>query len=201
MQKIILYFLICYLVGSLNSAYIITYIFLRKDIRNFGDGNAGTTNVFLNINKFLGIVVFIFDFLKGFFLVKYGIHFLQEENIIAIGFAFAVLGHDFPVFLNFIGGTGIAMMLGGFFAINFNLALTTTIAFIIIYLFVRTFKITLYDFSYFVESEALSFIVAIFLIFYSKDIFLIKWLLASLLVVVFKHREKVVNILHLRSGV
>lgn len=201
MQKIILYSLTCYLIGSLNSAYIITYLFSKKDIRNFGDSNAGATNVFLNINKLLGIVVFIFDFLKGFFLMQYGIRFLQEENIITIGFAFAILGHDFPVFFNFSGGTGIAMMLGGFFAINFNLALETLTAFLIIYLFVRIFKIRLYDFSYFVESEALGYIVAIFLIFYSKDIFLIKWLLSSLLIVVFKHRVKVAKILHLRSGV
>ena len=52
--------------GSINPATLVTYIALKKDIRDFGDRNPGSTNVFLNVNKASGMIVFLLDAAKGF---------------------------------------------------------------------------------------------------------------------------------------
>jgi len=197
--RIFMYFLFCYVLGSLNSAYLLTKIFYGKDIREFGDGNAGTTNVFENINKILGIIVFLFDFLKGVLVIYIGKIYFSEENIIAIGFAFLVLGHDFPFFFNLKGGTGIASMFGGLFAINHSYAVIVFTFYLLAIITLKLFKVQFLNFNYHEEGEIFGFLLAIFLALFSKDVLLKKWLVASLLVVVFKHREKVFSILHLKK--
>ena len=57
--------IIAYLLGSINFAIIITGLFIKKDIRTMGSGNAGMTNVFRSVGKAAGVLTLIGDFLKG----------------------------------------------------------------------------------------------------------------------------------------
>ena len=85
------------------------------DIRKVGSGNIGATNVFRCVGKFFGILTFALDFLKGYLptalfpiLVQYA---AKDVSIIHLSLLFgclAIIGHNWPVWLNFKGGKGIA---------------------------------------------------------------------------------------------
>ena len=108
---------ISYLMGSIPFGYILTKIFLKKDIREIGSGNIGATNALRTGNKFLGYSTLILDILKAIIPVIYVKIFYQDFLYIASLCAF--LGHVFPIWLKFKGGKGVATYLGILFAINF----------------------------------------------------------------------------------
>jgi glycerol-3-phosphate acyltransferase PlsY len=85
------------------------------DIRKYGSGNIGATNVFRVLGKKEGIMVFILDFLKGvipvLFFRRYGVYFG------ILSFIGVFLGHTFTPYLGFKGGKGIATGFGGSIAL------------------------------------------------------------------------------------
>ncbi len=107
-----------YLIGSLPFAVWVGKLFYGIDVREFGSGNAGATNVFRVLGKKAGIPVLLMDVLKGVAAVAlatfsdFNSHSTPLINYqIAIGIA-AVLGHIFPLFAGFRGGKGVATLLG-----------------------------------------------------------------------------------------
>jgi len=120
--QIIICIVLGYLAGSFSTGYIIG-LFNHVDIREMGSGNAGTTNAFRTLGKKAGILTFIGDFLKAFLLlllIRYVIYndveYVKLLELIC-GFG-CVLGHNFPVWLKFHGGKGIAVTAGVFVAID-----------------------------------------------------------------------------------
>ena len=109
--------IISYLMGSIPFGFILTKIFLKKDIRDIGSGNIGATNALRTGNKTLGYSTLILDILKSVAPVIYVKFFYQEYLYIASLSVF--LGHVFPIWLKFKGGKGVATYLGILFAINF----------------------------------------------------------------------------------
>ena len=109
--------IISYLMGSIPFGFILTKIFLKKDIREIGSGNIGATNALRTGNKALGYSTLILDILKAVVPVIYVKIFYQEFLYIASLCAF--LGHVFPIWLKFKGGKGVATYLGILFAIDF----------------------------------------------------------------------------------
>ena len=109
--------IISYLMGSIPFGFILTKIFLKKDIRKIGSGNIGATNALRTGNKALGYSTLILDIFKAVVPVIYVKIFHQEFLYIASLCAF--LGHVFPIWLKFKGGKGVATYLGILFAINF----------------------------------------------------------------------------------
>jgi len=107
---------ICYLLGSIPFGFIITKIFLKKDIRDIGSGNIGATNALRTGNKFIGYSTLFFDIIKAVIPVIY-IKLNYPELIFIASFC-AFLGHVFPIWLKFKGGKGVATYLGILFAIN-----------------------------------------------------------------------------------
>ncbi|MFV0518676.1 MAG: glycerol-3-phosphate 1-O-acyltransferase PlsY [Lachnospirales bacterium] len=108
--------LICVLVGyafgCLQTAYIFGKLLKGIDIREYGSGNAGTTNAIRVLGPKIGAVVFICDALKG--VVAYIISYLIFKDFtvaLYAGFG-AVMGHNFPAQLGFRGGKGVATSLG-----------------------------------------------------------------------------------------
>lgn len=107
-----------YLLGSINFAIIITRLFGKGDIRDYGSGNAGMTNVLRTVGKTAAGITLLGDFLKGFiavflmrmFLMLVGINGSYFGDYIAI-YA-ALLGHVFPIFYGFRGGKGILVSFG-----------------------------------------------------------------------------------------
>ena len=100
-----------YLLGSIPFGLVLTRLAGLGDIRQVGSGNIGATNVLRTGNKFLAALTLIFDSGKGAAAAAVaGIVWGGETGLIA-GFV-AVLGHNFPVWLRFRGGKGVATSLG-----------------------------------------------------------------------------------------
>lgn len=107
-----------YLLGSIPAAYIAARLGTGKDIRKEGSGNVGASNVARSASKKLAIPVFLFDIAKGYVVVWLaGICGLALFYQILIG-VIAVAGHNWPVFLRFNGGRGIATSLGVVLAVS-----------------------------------------------------------------------------------
>ena len=101
-----------YLIGSIPSGLIIGRL-RRVDIRQYGSGNIGTTNVLRTLGVKFGAIVLVADVLKGVIAVLLARYIIGTPmGEIAAGFA-AVAGHDWSVFLKFKGGRGVATSLGG----------------------------------------------------------------------------------------
>jgi acyl phosphate:glycerol-3-phosphate acyltransferase len=118
LTRIILCVALAYLLGAIPFGYLISRL-KGVDIRRVGSGNIGATNVFRCIGKSWGILTFICDALKGFaaaFLLPRAAGFCCEDPLFAavsVLCAFsAVLGHNWPVFLGFKGGKGVATSAG-----------------------------------------------------------------------------------------
>ena len=105
-----------YLMGSIPFGFILTKIFLKKDIRKIGSGNIGATNALRTGNKVIGYSTLILDILKAVIPVVYVKIFYQDFLYIASLCVF--LGHIFPIWLKFKGGKGVATYLGILFSIN-----------------------------------------------------------------------------------
>jgi len=121
--------LICYLIGSIPFGFILTKIFLKKDIRDIGSGNIGATNALRTGNKFIGYTTLFFDIIKAVIPVIY-IKFNFPE-LLYIASLCAFLGHVFPVWLKFKGGKGVATYVGILFALNIYFGLVFIISWLI----------------------------------------------------------------------
>ena len=111
----------CYLMGSIPFGYILTKIFLKKDIRDVGSGNIGATNALRTGNKLIGYTTLFFDIVKAIIPVVY-IKFNFPE-LLYIASLCVFLGHVFPIWLKFKGGKGVATYVGILFALNIYLGL------------------------------------------------------------------------------
>lgn len=114
---LILFFLVSFLIGSFPSAHIVSSL-QGVDIKKAGSGNAGATNVLRSVGWKSGVIVMIFDIVKGilpFWLFSYfqiEPAIIQVEWIPMMGGFLAVLGHIFNPFMKFNGGKGIATSVG-----------------------------------------------------------------------------------------
>lgn len=125
-----------YLIGNISFAYYAGRIFGGFDIREKGSGNAGATNVIRVLGWKIGIGVFVLDALKGLAAAAIGLVLGGEVGAMLAAFG-VVLGHDFPVFLNFRGGKGIASTTGIFLFLFPLPALGSVLLFILIVLVSR----------------------------------------------------------------
>lgn len=101
-----------YLMGSIPTAYMIARWKRGIDIRQYGSGNVGASNVLATVSRWWSIPVFIIDLTKGILMIwiarLVGLDIAQQ---IAIGLA-AIIGHNWSIFLRFSGGRGIFTSLG-----------------------------------------------------------------------------------------
>lgn len=116
-----------YAIGCIQTAFIVGKLMGKIDIRDFGSGNAGTTNVTRVLGAKAGAIVFICDILKGVIgylicslIFKGSGTFFGGDSILPGVYAGVgvILGHDFPFYLKFKGGKGIASTLGFILCIN-----------------------------------------------------------------------------------
>ena len=130
----IIIFILCYLFGNFNAAYIYGKLTKKTDIRQHGSGNAGTTNAMRVMGIKAGLIVFILDFLKGLAAVFIAGILSDGEYAQAIAALAVIIGHNWPMFLKFKGGKGIATLIGAYTIIApIPLLIALVIAFIIIY--------------------------------------------------------------------
>ncbi len=101
-----------FLLGSFPSAYLVTRVVAGVDIRTVGDGNAGAKNTYLSVGPLAGVLVGVMDIGKGVGTIALARALGEPEAMVRAAGLCAVLGHDFPPFLRFRGGQGMATILG-----------------------------------------------------------------------------------------
>ena len=166
--------IISYLMGSIPFGFILTKIFLKKDIREIGSGNIGATNALRTGNKFIGYLTLSLDILKAVIPVIY-VKLNQPELIYIVSLC-AFLGHVFPVWLKFKGGKGVATYVGILFTINILLGFIFCVTWLLIFLIskysslsslIGSLTIPVYIFFNDQMSNALFFGIMFVLIFYT----------------------------------
>ena len=128
MRSIILWSIVSYLIGSFPTGYVITKLFHRDkdgkrdnlDIRTVGSGAIGATNVGRAMGVGWSRFTAVVDMLKGAFALLLAAHLVpaEEQNLImAVAALAVVIGHNYPVWLKFGGGKGVATTYGTLFFI------------------------------------------------------------------------------------
>ncbi len=109
---------IAYLVGSIPFGLLISRAVGRVDIRQYGSGNIGTANVLRIVGKRAAALTLLGDLLKGFLPTVLALLLGGTEPLVAgVGMA-AVLGHNWPIYLRFVGGKGVATSFGALLAMT-----------------------------------------------------------------------------------
>lgn len=108
----------CYFMGSIPFGLIIGKITRGIDIRDYGSGNIGATNVMRTLGIGPAILVFFFDTAKGFAAVELCRRLGLNPYLISVGALLCVFGHTFSIFLRFKGGKGVATSLGVIIGLN-----------------------------------------------------------------------------------
>lgn len=98
-----------YLIGSINPAILISREIYHEDIREYGSGNAGSTNMLRTYGKKAAGLTFLSDFLKAVLACLWGI-LVWEMNGLGLAGFFVILGHMYPIFEKFKGGKGVACL-------------------------------------------------------------------------------------------
>ncbi|MDA8618820.1 glycerol-3-phosphate 1-O-acyltransferase PlsY [Candidatus Pelagibacter bacterium] len=170
-----------YLLGSIPFGLVLTKIFLKKDIREIGSGNIGTTNVLRTGKKSLAVATLILDLLKGYFSII--ITFFYFDNLISYSALICFIGHIFPVWLKFKGGKGVATYLGVILALSYKFFL----------IFGITWLILSFLFRYASLSSILSsLIVFAYSYFFINNFSLI--LFIFFVIIIYTHRENIVRL-------
>ena len=115
---------ISYLLGCLNAAYFYSMNVKKTDIREYGSGNAGSTNILRVFGLKSALPVFAVDVLKAVAAIRLSI-WITGGNPIAVILSglFVILGHNWPIFMQYRGGKGVASSLGIMFALDYRVAL------------------------------------------------------------------------------
>ncbi len=171
-----------YLLGSIPFGLILTKIFLKKDIREVGSGNIGTTNVLRTGNKILAITTLILDLLKGYLSIF--ITLIYFENQISFSALICLIGHIFPIWLKLKGGKGVATYLGIILAISYKFFIIFVISWIIFSLLFRFASLSS------IISTLIVFICSIFL----ENNSFSSILLIFLIIIIYTHRENIVRL-------
>src|SRR5215813_8787202 len=112
--------LLAYLLGSIPFGFLVVKLKSGADIRETGSGGTGATNVSRKVGKIAGILTLALDALKGFAAVWIAHRLTGEDGVtwvVAGAAVLAIIGHCFPIWLNFKAGKGVATGLGVFLAI------------------------------------------------------------------------------------
>ena len=180
--ELILVLFYSYFLGSIPFGLLITKIFLKKDIRNVGSGNIGSTNVLRAGNKSLAFVTLIFDVLKGYVSVLITLKFFND--LIYFSALICFIAHIFPVWLKFKGGKGVATYLGIILALSFKFGIIFCITWLLIFFIFKYSSLSsmigaLVIFSYSIVLDNTILSVFLFIIF---------------IIILYTHRENIVRL-------
>ena len=195
-----LIFIICYLIGSIPFGLILTKLFDNNDLRKIGSGNIGATNVLRTGNKTLALLTLILDLSKSFIPLfiffklyphpiinnTFNLIIVDQIFLILVFGYFFVLGHCFPIWLNFKGGKGIATSLGVILSIDFFIGLCLLTIWILVFLI---FKIS--SLSALISST--SFPILMFFKYEKVNLLYLSILLT--IFVFFTHRANIIRLL------
>ncbi|MDQ1923180.1 glycerol-3-phosphate 1-O-acyltransferase PlsY [Massilia pseudoviolaceinigra] len=128
--------IVAYLIGSISFAVVMSRLFSLSDPRTYGSKNPGATNVLRSGNKGAAIATLIGDAAKGWFAVWLAVRLSGEYGVGTAGIALVAvavfLGHLWPVFFRFVGGKGVATILGVLIGINVWLGLAVLATWLVV---------------------------------------------------------------------
>lgn len=181
----VLFAVIAYVLGSIPTALVVGKVIYKLDIREHGSGNLGATNTFRVMGVKAGIIVTIFDILKGTIptLLPLIPFFNADVYPLLVGI-FAVLGHTYPVFAKFKGGKAVATSGGIILGVS-------PLLFVIM---IGTFMLTLYLFKYVSLSSMVTGVVSIIVSIFLRDIGLIIVVSALTIFVFYRHIDNIKRI-------
>lgn len=196
---LVLAIIISYLLGSIPVGYILGRALKGIDVRRYGSGNLGATNVFRVVNPPAGMLVLVLDMLKGAIPVTVFADFLLRSYpeldatfvrlLLAVA---AVCGHNWTVFLNFKGGKGVATSSGALLGLSFKIPQLGMIVglclgvWILVVLITRIISLS---------SIAASLALPVFMIFFSQPLKLVIFAVALCLFVVYRHKSNIGRLL------
>jgi glycerol-3-phosphate acyltransferase PlsY len=143
---IVIVALVGYFLGNVQTALIVSRLRFRDDVRLYGSGNAGTTNMIRVYGKYYGLITFIGDagkcvaaFFAGRILAKtLGLNAADPALSVLLGgyiaTASVVFGHCYPVLYQFRGGKGAASAFAMMWCISWHTALISTVLAVVIFL-------------------------------------------------------------------
>ena len=183
-MELILIIFCSYIMGSIPFGYLLTKIFLKKDIRDIGSGNIGATNALRTGNKVVGYSTLALDILKAVLPVIF--IKLNYPEYIYVSSLCVFIGHVFPLWLKFKGGKGVATYLGILFCIDMIFG----------FIFITTWFLLYFIFRYSSLSSLLATLsIPIYLFFFldSKNIF---FFIIMFILIFFTHRENVKRLIN-----
>ena len=119
-----------YLLGSLPFGIIIGWLFKRVDIRKYGSGNIGATNVSRVAGFVPALLAGVADALKGFLGAYLSTRFIQHPVLWFFAAFMIVIGHNWSVFLHFKGGKGVATTVGILFYLSYQAAIISFLSWV-----------------------------------------------------------------------
>ncbi len=181
-----------YLFGCFSTAYFVGKA-NHIDIRAYGSGNAGTTNAMRTLGKKAGIITYLGDFLKAIIPILLAKFFVlsgnQDADLICLVLGLGVvLGHNYPVWLKFKGGKGIAVTSGVFIAVVPQIAVFALIMFVLISLISKYISLA--------SICAILFAGTWMMIYYDFKIAYVIVIAFYILLALWQHRANIVRLLH-----
>lgn len=181
-----------YLLGSFQTSYIIGKLLKKVDIRDYGSGNPGATNAIRVFGTKFGMFVLVIDALKGALSIAvpkllFGGTDIAAELLIGI---FTIIGHNYPFYMGFKGGKGVAASIGIILMIDWRAFVFAGIPALIVLLITRTMSVASLSF------EFLSFVSFFVLYFTDKNLF---WIVITAalypLMSFYRHRKNIINLI------
>ena len=173
-----------YILGSIPFGLLISKIFGLGDIRNFGSGNIGATNVLRTGNFSAAVITLFVDFIKA--LMPITLTLAINDNLLFISGTFILFGHMFPIWLDDLkGGKGYASFMGIIFVVNFYLFLALAVSWIIIFL--------IYRYSSLASLLSANFISLISLFYFDFNVSFMCLIIN--LIMIFSHHENINRLL------
>ncbi len=184
-----------YLLGSINAAVIVSRLYNKSDVRNYGSGNAGATNMLRTFGKKSAIITSVIDVMKGIVACVAGgliAHFLcanfgWDDGSCVAGF-FAVIGHNWPVYFGFRGGKGVLTAFAVMLMISPLAALCCLAVFVIIVASTRYVSL-----GSIIAAACLPGFIALFLFVFGKNIICLPFFTAIALgfLVIIRHHSNI----------
>jgi len=208
----ILIALISYLFGSFPTALIVVYLFTKKDVRSSGSGNMGAMNTLRMIKKERGIalafvgflIVWIFDMSKAVIVSLISLSLVHDFiPVITISSFFAILGHNYPIWLKGKGGRGAASLMG--IIIYYHLPVfiywimtifLASVVFEYIYRIINhqktDFEMIPYAISEQIIGRLIGEVIAIYVVYLLDQRLFLPVLLGTILII-YRHKERVIK--------
>lgn len=191
MLNLLISLALAYLIGSVPTSFIFAKILKGMDIRRYGSGNVGATNVFRVVGKVPALFVLLIDIFKGVLCVAFlpeiffnnaiGVTLGLEVYRILLG-ACVISGHVWSVFLKFTGGKGVATTAGVIAVLAPEVLIGGAIMWILIFLIFRIVS---------VASIVSSIFLPVFAIIFQRSVYLVLFCVLLCIVGAYKHKENI----------